>query len=394
MSTSKDVVIRTTGISKSIFIISLIIVAAASGVVGYFMPGLLKQSSSVITINGAGSSFVFPLMSAIDANYTAGNPNVQINYQSVGSGAGITDFSTKIVDFGATDAPLSGGPIGQRANITRDTVTPLTIPESIGAVAIAYNVNGISTTGLKLNATVAAMIFQGNITQWNDPIIANMNLGVNLPSSTITVVHRSDSSGTTFIFSSWLNSSNSHFPWKLGVSKTPKWQYGTKATYLSLPQNVGVAGGVQQNPNTIGYVELNYVLSTTPPMTYATVLNGDQNGYVLPSLTTSTYAVNNSTASLPTGDGDWSKVTLLNAHGGSSCPIVSFTYTLVFKELSVVPGMTQAKAQAFVNYLWFVVHSGQDQATKLSFVALPSLVRTIDEATIRMITYNSVTLHS
>src|SRR6266487_4447463 len=343
MSASKDVVIRTTGISKSIFIISLVIVAAASGVAGFFVPGLLKQSSSVITINGAGSSFVFPLLSAIDANYTASNPNVQVNYQSVGSGAGITDFSTKIVDFGATDA---------------------------------------------------AMIFQGNITQWNDPIIANMNLGANLPSSTITVVHRSDSSGTTFIFSSWLNSSNSHFPWKLGVSKTPKWQYGTQATYLSLPQNVGVAGVVQQNPNTIGYVELNYVLSTAPPMTYATVLNGDQNGYVLPSLTTSTNAVNNSTASLPTGDGDWSKVTLLNAHGGSSYPIVSFTYILVFKELSVVPGMTQAKAQALVNYLWYVVHNGQDQATKLSFVALPVPVRTIDETTIRMITYNSVALHS
>lgn len=373
--------------------ISLVIVAALSGVAGYFVPGLLKQSSSVITINGAGSSFVFPLLSAIDANYTSLNSGVQINYQSVGSGAGITDFSTKIVDFGATDAPLSGGLSGQRANITRDTGTPLAIPESIGAVAIAYNMNGIST-GLKLNATVAAMIFQGNITQWNDPIIANMNLGVALPSSTITVVHRSDSSGTTFIFSGWLNSSNANFPWKLGVSKTPKWQYGTKATYLSLPQNVGVAGGVQQNPNTIGYVELNYVLSTTPPMTYATVLNGDQNSYVLPSLTTSTYAVNNSTASLPTGDGDWSKVTLLNAHGGSSYPIVSFTYILVFKELSVVPGMTQAKAQALVNYLWYVVHNGQDQATKLSFVALPVPVRTIDETTIRMITYNSVALHS
>jgi len=393
MSTGRDVVIRSTGISKSIFMISLVIVAALSGVAGYFVPGLLKQSSSVITINGAGSSFVFPLLSAIDANYTSLNSGVQINYQSVGSGAGITDFSTKIVDFGATDAPLSGGLSGQRANITRDTGTPLAIPESIGAVAIAYNVNGIST-GLKLNATVAAMIFQGNITQWNDPIIANMNLGVALPSSTITVVHRSDSSGTTFIFSGWLNSSNANFPWKLGVSKTPKWQYGTKATYLSLPQNVGVAGGVQQNPNTIGYVELNYVLSTTPPMTYATVLNGDQNSYVLPSLTTSTYAVNNSTASLPTGDGDWSKVTLLNAHGGSSYPIVSFTYILVFKELSVVPGMTQAKAQALVNYLWYVVHNGQDQATKLSFVALPVPVRTIDETTIRMITYNSVALHS
>jgi phosphate ABC transporter phosphate-binding protein len=334
----------------------------------------------------------------MDTNYTAANPNVQINYQSVGSGAGITDFSTKIVDFGATDAPLSGGPLGQRVNITRDTGTPLTIPESIGAVAMAYNVKDAVTglpvaTGLRLNATVAAMIFQGDITKWNDGNITGLNPGVNLPNAPITVVHRSDSSGTTFIFTGWLNSSNANFPWRLGVSKSPKWQNG-KATYLSLPQNVGVAGGVQQNPNTIGYVELNYVLSTTPPMTYATVLNGDHNGYVLPSLVTSTYAVNNSTASLPTGDGDWSKITLLNSHGLSSYPIVSFTYILVFKELSVVPSMTQAKAQAFVNYLWFVVHSGQDQATKLSFVALPFTVVTIDEATIRMITYNSVTLHS
>ena len=393
MSAGNDVVIRSTGISKPIFIISLVVVAAISGVAGYLVPALLKHSSSVITINGAGSSFVFPLLSAIDANYTASDPSVQINYQSVGSGAGITDFSTKIVDFGATDAPLTGGQSGQRANITRDTGTPLTIPESIGAVAIAYNVNGIST-GLKLNSTVAAMIFQGNITKWNDSRIANLNSGLTLPSATITVVHRSDSSGTTFIFSNWLNSSNTNFPWKLGVSKTPKWQYGTTATYLSLPQNVGVAGGVQQNPDTIGYVELNYVLSTSPPMTYAAILNGDQNSYVLPSLASSTYAVNNSTASLPAGDGDWSKTTLLDAHGIASYPIVSFTYLLVFKELSVVPGMTQAKAQAFVNYLWFVVHSGQDQATKLSFVALPFQVVTIDEAAIRMITYNSVTLHS
>lgn len=392
MSASKDVVIRSTGISKSIFIISLVVVAAASGVAGYFVPGLLKQSSSVITLNGAGASFPFPLLSAINANYTASNPNVQINYQSVGSGAGITDFSTKIVDFGASDAPLSGGPLGQRANITRDTGIPLTIPETIGAVAIAYNVNGIST-GLRLNATVAAMIFQGDITKWSDGNITGLNPGVILPNSPITVVHRSDSSGTTFIFTSWLNSSNANFPWRLGVSKSPKWATG-KATYLSLPQNIGVAGGVQQNPNTIGYVELNYVLSTTPPMTYASVLNGDHGGYVLPSLATSTNAVNNSTASLPTGDGDWSKVTLLNSHGGSSYPIVSFTYLLVFKELSVVSGMTQAKAQALVNYLWFVVHGGQNQATKLSYVALPFSVVTIDEATIKMITYNSATLHS
>src|SRR5438445_13641095 len=116
MSAKKDEIIRTTGISKATFIVSLVIVAAASGVAGYFVPVLLKQSSSVITINGAGSSFVFTLMSAINANYTASNSSVQVNYQSVGSGAGITDFSTRIVDFGATDAPLTGGSLGQRAN--------------------------------------------------------------------------------------------------------------------------------------------------------------------------------------------------------------------------------------------------------------------------------------
>lgn len=401
MSTSKDVVIRSAGISRSVFIISLVVVGAASGAAGYFVPGLFKQSANVITLNGAGASFPFPFLSAANANYTATNPNVQINYQSVGSGAGITDFSTKIVDFGASDAPLTGGPLGQRSNITRDIGAPLQIPEVIGSVAIAYNVKDTSgtliPTGLKLNATVAAMIFQGNITQWNDPVIAGLNPGVSLPAATITVVHRSDSSGTTFIFTTWMSSANSgsSFPWKLGASKSPSWSKG-KATYLSLPQNVGVAGGIQQNPNTIGYVELNYVLSTTPPMTYSDVLNGDKNGYVRPSLQTSTYAVNNSTGTLPAGDGDWSGVSLLNSHGQTSYPIVSFTYLLVFKELSVVTGMTQAKAQALVNYLWWLVHSpgGQDQATRLTYVALPVSVVTIDEATVRLITFNGTTLHS
>src|SRR5438552_4200 len=200
-----------------------------------------------------------------------------------------------------------------------------------------------------------------------------MNSGVTLPSSTITVVHRSDSSGTSFIFSSWLNSSNAHYPWKLKVSKTPNWAGSTQATYLSLPQNVGVAGGVQQNPNTIGYVELNYVLSTTPQMYYASVLNGAGSAYVLPSLTTSTNAVNNSTASLPTGDGDWSKVTLLNAPGGSSYSIVSFTYVLVFKELSVflvrgsVPVLESFGTGFFTGKNW-IAAAGSESYSALPFV--------------------------
>ena len=399
MSTSKDVVIRTTGITKTIFVISLIIVGVAGGLVGYFVPPLLKQSRSVITLNGSGSTFVQPLLNAIDTNYTAANPGVQVNYQGVGSGAGITNLNNSLVDFAGTDAPLTPG---QTMSITNHVGSPLTIPESIGAVAIAYNIKNIGTASLKLNATVAAMIFQGNITYWDDPNIANLqdsSVQANLPHAIITVVHRGESSGTSFIFTSWLNTGKSNFPWKLGVSKSPSWGGAVSAKYIAINGNPGVASDVQLNSNTIGYVELNYVLSTSSPLTYATVLTGDPKGsaggvYVLPSLLTSNYAVSNSTGTLPQGNGDWSNVSLLNSKGNSSYPIVSFTYLLVYQELSKLSSMTQARAQALVNYLWFVVHDGQLQAKTLSYVPLPSAVVQIDEATIRTITYNGATLHS
>lgn len=399
MSTSKDTIIRTTGITRTIFVISLIIVGVAGGVVGYFVPPLFKQSANVITLNGSGSTFVQPLLNAIDTNYTAGNPGVQINYQGVGSGAGIGNLNNSLVDFAATDAPLTPS---QTTGITNHVGSPLTIPESIGAVAIAYNIKNIGTGMLKLNATVTAMIFQGNITYWDDPNILNLqdlSVQANLPHAIITVVHRGESSGTSFIFTSWLNTGKSNFPWKLGVSKSPNWGGVVSAKYIAINGNPGVASDVQLNPNTIGYVELNYVLSTSSPLTYATVLTGDPKGnagpvYVLPSLLTSTYAVNNSTGTLPQGNGDWSKVSLLNSKGNNSYPIVSFTYLLVYQELSKLSSMTQARAQALVNYLWFVVHDGQLQAKVLSYVPVPSAVVQIDEATIRTITYNGTTLHS
>jgi phosphate ABC transporter phosphate-binding protein len=366
-----------------IFVIGLIVVAVASGVGGYYFGGGFTNAGTT-TINGAGSTFVYPFMSTVAAYYTAANPNFHINYQSVGSGAGIAQFAAKTVDFGASDAPLSSS---QRTNYTNTIGTPLTIPEAIGAVTIAYNLPGVATsTPLNLTVTVAAKIFQANITKWNDPAIVGINPGVTLPNQAIIVAHRSDSSGTTFVLTSWLAKDP---VWKLGAGKSVQWTSGTRGG----PGNEAVATLVQQNQYAIGYVELNYVLSTSPPMTFSAILNPNSNTFVLPSLKTVSNAVSNSSTTLPAGNGDWSSVNLLNAVGSQSYPITSFTYLLIFQELSHISGMTQARAQAVVNFLSYVIYEGQNRAATLSYVPLPGSVVAIDEATLSSIIFNGNALN-
>jgi phosphate transport system substrate-binding protein len=386
LTSSQEVLIRrASGISRTIFVIGLIAVATASGVGGYYFGGGFTNAGP-ITVSGAGSTFVYPFMSTLAAYYTATNPNVHVNYQSIGSGAGIAQFGAKTIDFGATDAPLSSS---QRTNITNVIGTPLTIPESIGAVTIAYDLPGITaSTPLNLTVTIAAKMFQSNITQWNDPAITQLNPGLTLPNRAIIVAHRSDSSGTTFVFTSWLAKDP---VWKLGAGKSVQWTSGTRGG----PGNEAVATLVQQNPYAIGYVELNYVLSTSPPMTFSAIFNPNStpNTFVLPSLKTVSNAVSNSSSILPAGNGDWSSISLLNAFGSQSYPITSFTYLLVFQELSHVSGMTQAKAQALVSFLSYVVYEGQNRAGALSYVSLPTSVVEIDEATLTSITFNGNVLN-
>ncbi len=368
---------RAAGISKTVFVITIVVLGAISGVAGYYFGGGFKSGSSVISITGAGSTFAYPIFSAIAGNFSKFYPNIQVNYQSVGSGAGIADFQARIVDFGATDAPLS---TSQWTNITNTIGTPLHIPATIGSEAIAYNVPGIST-GVKLNVTITAEIFQGNITKWNDPAIQDLNPTLSLPSNAIQVVHRSDGSGTTFIFTSWLARSSD---WKQGASKSASvFPIGTGA-----PGNEGVATLIQTTQYAIGYVELNYALSASPPMTYAAVLNHDLN-YVLPSLATTSYAVSNSTSALPAGNGDWSNVNMLNATGPQTYPIASFVYILVYQELSHIPNMNLATAEALVSFLYFTVINGQQLASSLSYVPLPQSVLTLDIATLSSVTFNS-----
>ena len=367
--------------TKNIHIIVIALIAIAAILVSVFAIGYLSQSSQAassdksITIDGAGATFPQPLLSAMITQYTtAVQRNVQINYDGVGSGQGITDLESKTVDFAASDAPLSASEMAAAPNA-------LTIPETIGAVTIAYNLPGVPT-GLHLTGKVVADIFQGTVTTWNDPEIQSLNPSISLPDKPIQVVHRSDSSGTTFIFTGYLSASSSQWKSSIGQGKTVAWP----SNEIGANGNTGVASVVQGTQYMIGYVELAYALQNK--MTVAAIQNPAGN-WILPSLSSIQDAVQSAASNgLPAGDQSWASVSLLNSPESQAYPIVSFTYLLVYKELNVVPGMTQATATAEVQFLWWVIHDGQQLAPSLDYVPLPSNVVQIDEATIQSITFN------
>ena len=330
-----------------------------------------------VSLTGAGATFPYPLLNAMINNYTHVKTNVQVNYQSIGSGGGISALTQKTVDFGASDAPLSAT---DAANIPN----ALHIPETIGSVTVAYNLPGIAS-GLHLTGKVIADIYQGTITTWNDPAITNLNTNVTLPAKSIVVAHRSDSSGTSFVFTGYLSASSAAWNTSVGQGKSVAWPTG-----LGSNGNTGVAALVQGQPYAIGYVELAYALQNS--MTVAAVQNPAGN-FILPSLQSTTIAGQSvASAGLPAGSASWTSVNILNAPEPTAYPIVSFSYIIVYKELNVVPGMTQNDATGLVQFLWYVVHSGQDQAPAQAYAQLPANVVQIDEATIQSITFNGQTL--
>ena len=325
-----------------------------------------------IQLNGAGSSFAFPLMSAWSTEYKTAT-GVQINYQGTGSGAGISAIIAKNLDFGATDAPL---------NATQHSQNPtlLTIPESLGAVTVAYNLPTVPAH-VNLTGPIIANIYLGLITRWDDANIRGINPGVTFPGTSIFVEYRSDSSGTTFVFTDYLSKASSQFATQVGKGKLVAWPVGSGS-----PQNQGVANAVKGQIGAIGYVELAYVVQNS--MSYAKVQNAEGN-YILPDLNSTADAAASAAGSLPAGNSDWSHVSITNATGAGSYPISTFTYILVYQELDVYPnGMTQEKAQALVAFLRWAISTGQTTATSLTYAPLPSAVVTQDGATIDMITFN------
>jgi phosphate ABC transporter phosphate-binding protein len=311
--------------------------------------------------------------------YTAAHSTIQVNYQSIGSGGGISALQSKTVDFAGSDAPLS-------TTETNNIPNAVTIPETIGAVTICYNLPGIQT-GLHLTGQILADIYQGTITNWNDPAIQAINQNVTLPNKSIVTVHRSDSSGTTFIFTGYLKASSTAWASAIGQGKSVAWPMG-----IGNNNNAGVASTVNGTQYSIGYVELAYALQNG--MTYAAIQN-PSGSWVLPSLASTTSAAQSvASVGLPAGNASWTSVNLLNAPASDAYPIVSFSYLITYKELNVIPGMTQDKATALVQYLWYVVHDGQNLSSALAYAPLPTNVVTLNEATLRSITFNGQTLIS
>ena len=344
-----------------------------------------------IIINGAGATFPFPLIDTWRVEYQSVNPSTSINYQSIGSGGGVKQFTEKTVDFGASDAPLSEEEIQALSSST-----PVHIPETIGSVVAAYNIAGIDK-GLKLTGPLLSDIFLGKITKWDDARIKELNPGVPLPSGDIVVVHRSDGSGTTFIWTSYLSQVSPEWNQTFGAGKSIQWTVG-----LGAQGNEGVSSTIKSTPNSIGYVELTYALTTN--MNYASLMNRAGN-FVDPTLnstqaaaqaaimnSTSTTTNNNGTApsatiGLPSGDQSWTHVTLLDAPGADSYPIASFSYLLLYKELSTnIDSMEKAEALAeFVNW---AITDGQQFASPLHYVPLPDSVVQHNQQTLRSLTFN------
>ena len=383
MSATPGGIVRKGGITRTVFVASLIVVAAGAGLGGYFLNAILHPATT-IQLSGAGSSLVYPILQTWTSNYHSLHSNIQINYQSIGSGAGVTDFQQKVVDFAGTDAaPDSPTLAGMN--------TTLTIPETIGAVTLAYNVAGVPT-GLHLNETVVARIFNGTgpagITYWNDSAIVALNPGVTLPHNQIQTVHRGDSSGTTFIFEGYLLQAGSSI-WNFAQSKS--WPNKYVVAGSAGQQNTGVATDVIQTPNSIGYVEVAYALQNN--MNVAYVQNKDRSAFVKPTLANITAAVANAnTGNLPTGLQSWSSVSMILESGTNSYPIVGLTYIIVYQNLNVRPLMSLDKAKALVDFIWYVVHDGQSASSTLDYATLPSSIVTIDETSIQSITYNGQTL--
>jgi phosphate transport system substrate-binding protein len=315
---------------------------------------------STKSLTGAGSTFDYPLFSKMFTVYPNVKCGANVNYQSVGSGAGINDLLNNIVAFGATDTPLTDAQI---AKSTHGAI--LHIPVTLGAEAISYNLSGIPSGTLKLTGPIIADIYLGKIKTWNDPAITKINTGVTLPSQNITVVHRSDGSGTTGIFTHYLSDVSSDWSSKVGAGTTVNWPVGVGGK-----GNAGVAAAVKSTAGSIGYLELAYVISNN--ISYTLVQNKD-GSYVKPSLDGAKADAANVTTIPPD-----LRFFIVNAGGTDSYPISGFSWVVVYQNQS-----NTDRGKAVANMLWWMTHDGQQYATALTYVPLPDAIVAKSEAQIK-----------
>lgn len=328
----------------------------------FLVAGAVGLSSLVATaqnINGAGATFPYPIYSKWFSEFAKVDPNVHINYQSIGSGGGIRQVSEGTVDFGATDGPMSD------EQIKNAKVKTVHIPTVLGAVVPVYNLPGLNKE-LNFSPAVIADIYLGKITKWNDPALAKDNPGVNLPSDAILPVYRSDGSGTTYIFTDFLSKVSPEWQSRVGKNTSVKWPTG-----IGQKGNEGVAGMVRQSPHSFGYVELIYAAQNK--MAYGTVKNASGK-FVKASTEGVTAAAAATAKSIPA---DY-RVSITNAPGADSYPISSFTWLLI-PEHSTDP----AKAKAMQTFLGWMLDHGEAEAASMTYAPLPKDVQNAVRKTIQ-----------
>jgi len=338
------------GIKKTLMALALVSVGITAG-----------QASAETLINGAGATFPYPLYSKWFNEYAKVDTSVKFNYQSIGSGGGIKQISAQTVDFGASDKFLSDDELkGAPGKLIH-------IPTVMGAVVVTYNIPGVGK-GLKLNSEDVANIYLGKITMWNDPRIADDNKGVNLPAKPIIVVHRSDGSGTTSIFTDYLNGVNAEWAGKVGKGASVKWPIG-----LGGKGNEGVAGQIKTTPYSVGYVELAYAFENKLP--YASLKN-KSGVFVEPSIQSTSQAAAAAAKQMPA---DY-RISLVNQPGKDAYPVVGFTWLLVYEQQK-----DAVKGKKLVEFLKWSMTKGQKMAAPMLYAPLPANVVKMVEKTIKTI---------
>ncbi len=328
--------------------------AAALMATGFASPAF----SDPIRLNGAGATFPYPLYSKWFNEYHKLKPEIQINYQSIGSGGGIQQIKAKTVDFGASDAPLT-------AEEEKAMPAPIAqIPMTAGSVVVVYNLPGVDK-GLKLTSEAVADLFLGKIKKWNDPKIASQNPGVNLPDMPVAVVHRSDGSGTTYVFTDYLAKANADSYWTIGRGKSVNWPEG-----IGAKGNEGVTGQVKQIPGAVGYVEYAYAIQNK--LTYASIQNKAKK-FIEPSPAATTAAASAMTGELLKDI----RNSITDANGEGSYPISAVTYLLVYKTQE-----DGTKGKSLVDFLKWAMVDGQKMAESLQYSALPASLIQVNDKTI------------
>jgi phosphate transport system substrate-binding protein len=314
--------------------------------------------ADALLVTGAGATFPFPLYSKWFSDYNKLRPEVRFNYQSIGSGGGIKQITERTVDFGASDAPMSDEELAKAQGGLQH------VPTVLGAVVVTYNA---PIEGLKLTQETVAGLFLGTITKWNDPKLAQDNPGLKLPDTAVAVVHRSDGSGTTSIFTDYLAKVSPEWKAKVGAGKSVKWPAG-----LGAKGNEGVTGVVKSTPGAVGYVELAYAHQNKLPMAS---LRNHEGAFVAPTLESTSAAA--AGAEMPA---DY-RVSITDAKGKDAYPLASFTYLLVYKDQA-----DSRKGEALLRFLWWAIHEGQATASSLDYAPLPKAVVAKVEKTLGSLT--------